>query len=211
MPHLILLGDSTLDNAAYVRNGEPAVIEQLRRALPADWRATLLALDGSTTRDIPRRLEQLPADASHLLVSVGGNDALEQAGVLTQATSTIAEALLGLAVIRTQFQHSYDRMLQTLRACNLPLVLCTVYDPQEADPQLQTVEATALMLFNDHISRAAIVAGLPLIDLRLVCNAPEDYANPIEPSVIGGAKIAAAIARAVTQHDFAQKQTTVYT
>jgi hypothetical protein len=36
-----------------------------------------------------------------------------------------------------------------------------------------------------------------VIELRLVCSEPEDYANPIEPSVQGGAKIARAIARAV--------------
>jgi hypothetical protein len=66
------------------------------------------------------------------------------------------------------------------------------------------------MVFNDHIIRAATRAGLPLIDLRLICTTPEDYANPIEPSAIGGEKIAAAIARAVTQHPFTQQQTVVY-
>jgi hypothetical protein len=34
-----------------------------------------------------------------------------------------------------------------------------------------------------------------LIDLRLVCDSDDDFANPIEPSVRGGAKIAGAIAR----------------
>jgi hypothetical protein len=31
--------------------------------------------------------------------------------------------------------------------------------------------------------------------LRLICNRDEDFANPIEPSALGGHKIAAAIAR----------------
>jgi len=31
------------------------------------------------------------------------------------------------------------------------------------------------------------------VDLRLVCTEPSDYANPIEPSGSGGAKIARAI------------------
>ena len=35
---------------------------------------------------------------------------------------------------------------------------------------------------------------MPLIDLRLICDENEDYANAIEPSVHGGEKIAAAIA-----------------
>ena len=40
-------------------------------------------------------------------------------------------------------------------------------------------------------------AGLPLTDLRVICDEPEDYANPIEPSVQGGAKIARAIVEVV--------------
>ena len=51
----------------------------------------------------------------------------------------------------------------------------------------------ALALFNDHITRAAFARGVALVDLRLVCT-DADYANPIEPSVVGGAKIARAIA-----------------
>ena len=39
---------------------------------------------------------------------------------------------------------------------------------------------------------------LTVLDLRTVCNSPEDYANPIEPSSTGGAKIAEAIIQAVT-------------
>ncbi|WP_167858623.1 hypothetical protein [Methylobacterium nonmethylotrophicum] len=33
-----------------------------------------------------------------------------------------------------------------------------------------------------------------LLDLRVVCGADADFANPIEPSVQGGEKIAAAVA-----------------
>jgi hypothetical protein len=75
VPHVVLLGDSIFDNAAYVAD-RPAVIDHLRRALPADWRATLLAVDGDTTNMVAVRLPGLPADATHLIVSVGGNDAL---------------------------------------------------------------------------------------------------------------------------------------
>jgi hypothetical protein len=39
----------------------------------------------------------------------------------------------------------------------------------------------------------AFDSRLPVIDLRLVCTEPADYANPIEPSSRGGEKIARAI------------------
>jgi hypothetical protein len=211
MSHIILLGDSILDNAAYVRAGDPAVINQVRPRLPDGWHATLLAVDGSTTDDVAHQLTQVPADASHLVVSVGGNDALQHSFVLNERTQTVATAMLTLAEIRAHFAQQYAQMLQAVLRHNLPTVLCTVYDPCESDPTLQQVEATALTVFNDFITRAAIQAGLPLIDLRLVCTVPEDYANPIEPSAAGGAKIAAAIVRAVTQHTFTTQQTVVYT
>lgn len=57
----------------------------------------------------------------------------------------------------------------------------------------------ASVFFNDAILRAAFEQGAAVIDLRLVCSEPEDYATPIEPSVRGGEKIARAIAGAVLQ------------
>lgn len=39
IPHLVLLGDSIFDNAAYVPDGTP-VIQHLRQIIPADWQAT---------------------------------------------------------------------------------------------------------------------------------------------------------------------------
>ena len=63
---------------------------------------------------------------------------------------------------------------------------------------------TGLMLFNDVILRVAFERALAVIDLRLVCNEPADYANPIEPSGRGGQKIARAIARSLGLMDAAR-------
>src|SRR5687767_239110 len=68
MPHVVLLGDSIFDNAAYIDGGQD-VITQLRGKLPAGWRATLGAVDGSVMADIGRQLDRLPSDATHLVVS----------------------------------------------------------------------------------------------------------------------------------------------
>ena len=59
--------------------------------------------------------------------------------------------------------------------------------------------------------REAAMRGVPLIDLRAVCDDDADFATPIEPSVQGGGKIAAAIAAVVTQHDFAGARCTIFT
>src|SRR5436190_15785975 len=92
MPHIVLLGDSIFDNAAYVAGG-PDVVHQLREILANGWRATLNARDGAVIADLPQQLTTLPGDATHLIVSVGGNDALGESGLLDRKLSSMAEAL----------------------------------------------------------------------------------------------------------------------
>jgi GDSL-like Lipase/Acylhydrolase family len=199
MKHIVLLGDSVFDNAAYVAGG-PDVIEQLRERLPAGWRATLRAVGGSVTSSVERQLDQLPRGASHLVISVGGNDALRQAGVLDESARSIADALDRLAGIRNQFARDYAAMLNGVLGRGLPTAVCTIYNPRFPDPRRRRLAATGLTVFNDCITREAFARGLSLIDLRLICDRDEDFANPIEPSVRRGAKIAAAIAALVTDH-----------
>src|SRR3954469_14402874 len=69
---VVLLGDSIFDNKAYVGSG-PDVVAQLRASLPRGWQASLAAVDGAVTGDIARQLGRVPGDASHLVVSIGGN------------------------------------------------------------------------------------------------------------------------------------------
>lgn len=52
--------------------------------------------------------------------------------------------------------------------------------------------------------------NLPVIDLRLVCCDPADYANAIEPSSFGGEKITDNIVKIVADHDFS-KPASIYT
>jgi hypothetical protein len=199
--HVVLLGDSIFDNDRYVPGG-PSVIEHLRRNLPGGWRATLLARDGAGTAEVARQLERLPADATHLVVSVGGNDALEHGGLLLREPATSsAEVLSHMADIHEQFRGDYRRMLHDVLGHGRPTLVCTIYD---AIPELGRVEATGLCLFNDVILREAFRARVPVLDLRLLCTEATDYArsSPIEPSVAGGGKIARAVRRVVTGYDF---------
>jgi hypothetical protein len=209
MGHLVLLGDSVFDNAAYIGGG-PAVIDQVRQHLPEGWRATLLAVDGSTTPDVDRQLERMPADASHLVLSVGGNDALGEIGVLQNRVRSIGEALGTLADIQGRFVREYIRLLRAITALGRSTVVCTIYNPRYAEPNLQRIAMTALALFNDVILRTALATGTPVLELRSICTADEDYANPIEPSTIGGEKLARAICDVATRHDFARRQTVLF-
>lgn len=208
MGHVILLGDSIFDNAQYVP-GRPAVIAQLRQAVPNDWRATLLAVDGHMTGDVEAQVKKLPADATHLIVSAGGNDALAQSAILNAGARTVGEALGHIARLRGQFRETYRTMLRVLEAIGKPTVVCTIYD---SVPGLEPAQQAALAGFNEVILREACRARLPIIDLRLLCDQPADYSqvSPIEPSEAGGAKIARVIAEVATAHDFCRRQCTLY-
>jgi hypothetical protein len=208
MGHVVLLGDSIFDNARYVPD-RPPVIEQLRQRLPAGWRASLLAVDGHTTADVPGQLARLPPDATHLVVSAGGNDALGESSVLNDAADTVGEALGILQDVRARFRATYRSMLQALRAAGKPAAVCTIYD---TIPGLGPAEQAALAGFNEIILREAFGASLPVLDLRLVCNQLSDYSHvsSIEPSMTGGAKIARVITEVVTAHDFSSSRSVVY-
>ena len=200
MPHVVLLGDSIFDNGAYVAGG-PDVVQQLRPLLPSGWSATLCAVDGATTEDVPRQVPNVPPDATHLVLSVGGNDALGHVGILERPARSVAEVLAMLDELASGFDRGYRAAVKAVQARALPLTLCTIYDGNFPDPVMQRLARTALTVFNDVIVRVAVEKELDLIDLRRVCRDPADYANPIEPSVRGGAAIARAIVRALTEPD----------
>ncbi len=210
MKHVVLLGDSILDNAAYT-DGGPDVAAQLHRLMAADDCVTLLATDGDMTVDIARQLKHLPPDATHLVISVGGNDALMNSDFLMEEAGSVAEVLLKSRAIADAFGLAHAEVMKLLEKTGLPLIVCTIYDANFADARTGQLVATGLALFNESITRNAVEFGAPLIDLRLVCGECADYANEIEPSVRGGGKIARAIWRALEQHDWKSKRTTIYT
>ena len=203
------MGDSIFDNAAYVGWRAPDVIRQVRQRLPHGSKATLKAVDGSMVQDVRGQLRRLPSDATHLIVSAGGNDALSSSDVLYAPVRSTAEALSGLADITDEFERGYQHMLAEVLAYGLPTAICTVYYPRFPDAFLQKISVAGLAVFNDCIIRAAITHGIPLLDLRFTCAEEGDYANPIEPSARGGEKIAESIARLV-EHGFAGGRTVVF-
>jgi GDSL-like lipase/acylhydrolase family protein len=200
VPRVVLLGDSIFDNGAYTGGG-PDVVTQLRPLLPPGWQATLLAVDGARADDVIPQLDLLPGDASHLVLSAGGNDALAHGDLLDGPAASAAQLLGFLADAAGAFERRYRRLIDRLALRGLPLTLCTIYNGNFPDAEFQRVAATALCVFNDVILRVGFERRLTILDLRLVCSEPADYANPIEPSSRGGAKIAQAIVRSIAAAD----------
>jgi hypothetical protein len=209
MSHVVLLGDSIFDNQAYV-GGEPDVISHLSQMLPTDWQATLKAVDGSVIANVSRQLREIPDEATHLVISGGGNDAILNADVLEMRVNSSAEFLSILANRAGDFEYHYRKMLKDVLSRELPTMVCTIYYPNFSNSFIQKIAVAALSVFNDAIIRQAASFGIPLLDLRLVCNEKSDYANEIEPSSAGGRKIAAKILEVVRNHDFSVCKTSIY-
>jgi hypothetical protein len=214
MPHLVLLGDSIFDNALYTSGG-PDVVSQVRSLLPSGWGASLLAVDGSTAVNIADQMRHLPGDSTHLVLSVGGNNALTEASRLGisffgMAGEAISKSLDSLANISDDFETQYRAAVDVCLLSGLPLGVCTIYNGCFPDKSYQRIASMALAIFNDVILRVAVERGLSVIDLRFICTTPTDYANPIEPSSIGGAKIAKAIVALVTGREDQTYRTRIF-
>jgi len=194
MPHHIaLLGDSVFDNRAYTGR-EPDVVGHLRKILPNPWRASLCAVDGSTTADLEAQLPGVPSDASHVVISLGGNDVLRNSDLLVQPVRSMTGALALFVERVARFETAYRAAIEGALALGRQTTVCTIYNG-DLDREQASLARVALTAFNDVILRAAFEHQLAVIDLRLICNEAADYTNQIEPSGRGGRKIAEAVAR----------------
>ncbi|MEM1438209.1 MAG: SGNH/GDSL hydrolase family protein [Pseudomonadota bacterium] len=195
MMHIVLLGDSIFDNGAYVPDGPP-VRDQLASVMPGDASVTLLAVDGDLSTHVPGQLRELPKDATHLVVSCGGNDALGFLPEFIKPVSTIADAMVRFGELRGVFRERYRGMLDAVTSQGLPVFACSVY---EQVPNIGGAERAALSMFNEIIFQECQGRVNGIIDLRVICGDAEDYSevSPIEPSERGGKKIVQAIRAAV--------------
>ena len=193
MNRIVLVGDSVLDNGAYIGGG-PDIQQQLAEELGSGSEVQLLAVDGAVTDDVLYQINAIPSNVAHIFLSAGGNDALDHLDVLGQQVRSVAEALVVLGHTVEDFRERYRKLLTALAQWRRPLSVCTIYDPQFENSELNESASVALRLFNDAIAQEASMRGASVIDLRLIFTEPTDYANSIEPSARGGAKLAAAMA-----------------
>lgn len=207
--HVVLLGDSVFDNAAYT-SGAPDVITHLRGILPPAWQATLLAMDGATTAGLSDQLAKVPVTASHLVISVGGNDALQHFDLLSLRVASSSQALAACAGRIAPFEAAYRLALMQATRVRRPMTVCTIYNGALDEPEAEPARM-AVALFDDAILRTAAELRVDVLELRSVCTERGDYANPIEPSGRGGRKIATAIAKAIGAVTAANPPTRVWT
>src|SRR5262245_439703 len=113
--HVALLGDSIFDNRAYT-GGEPDVAAHLRELLASRWKVTLCAVDGSTTTDLGPQLDSVREHVTHVVLSVGGNDAMLNADLLDFPVRSTAQALELFRDRLVDFETNYVNALEAVLA-----------------------------------------------------------------------------------------------
>lgn len=194
---ILLLGDSIIDNAPYVKFGEPDVTEQLRRLLP-DAEILRRAVDGSVTADVIKHQSDKLNATDYIVLSSGGNDALSNIEILDNTQKMTSRQMLNvLWNIRTSFSAKYRSLLQKLAGEQRKLLVLTIYNPAFASNGMEMEDQLAaeagLSVFNDVIQQEALKYNCDILDIRPLFSDPADYANPIEPSMKGGEKISLSI------------------
>jgi lysophospholipase L1-like esterase len=233
---LALLGDSTFDNGNWVAPGAPALIDQVRILLGCGEAgdetdsnaAILLARDGALVAALDSQAKDVPLDTTHVVVSVGGNDALSAVKLLSPQqkrsgeTGSETDVVGSLWRFSRLFEREFEEQVESVRdilrrRCgpNAPkIIVCSVYNPCFAPFEVTTVSqaaanAGAALIF-DAVLRVCTRAELPLLDWRRVMTDVADFANPIEPSSVGGLKMAREIVTVALQHPFESHMSVVY-
>jgi hypothetical protein len=170
---------------------------------------TLAAIDGSTTSTLAAQVSKVPSSVTHLAIAIGGNDALSNRDLLDTRVKSSAETLTLFAERIERFETSYRAAIANVANLRKPVIVCTIYNGR-LEPAEARLARVALMMFNDAVLRVAFDLALTVVDLRAVCNEPDDYANPIEPSTRGGGKIASALAAVLGFSDGRPRLSHVY-
>ena len=199
MTSITLLGDSIIDNKTYVQQQEYSVLEHLQNISKNEF--LQLAYDGDTTVNVlERQLQsQEVAKSSHLVLSIGGNDLLQN--ILFLHDGPIENINKALSDVHKQIlkplEQRFETIVEKLSSHRANLLLCTVYegDLGRTDEFRDVLDSSKIMVssFNDTVYKTASKYNADVLELRHIFASPEDYANPIEPSHVGGERLAQAI------------------
>ena len=189
-----LLGDSIIDNKIYVGPHELSVTEHLHNL--CDDVINSIAVDGHTTKDVIHdQLDLLPQYSTHQVLSIGGNDLLQNMYFLKNREKLTTNEVFEQAVgIMAPIKRRYQTIVEKLSLQDSNILLCTVYEGNLLnDPLLYDIALSSkamVSMLNDIVYSTANTYNAQVLELRTIFTTPKDYANPIEPSHIGGSKFA---------------------
>lgn len=202
--HIVLLGDSTLDNGRYLNYacGELSVERQLcLRCSERSWDMTALAQDGSLLEDVlVRQIPLIPSHATHIVFSASGNDLLSLLNEMVAANFSLGSMYSAIVEGLKKVAERYQAVLQALQSLGCHLACCTVYRPNFSHLFFKSLAMLSLGLHNSRIQQISTDLDCSLIDLANLFDCHEDFANPLELSTRGGAKVVENVTAFVLDH-----------
>lgn len=181
--HVILIGDSVLNNSAYVTKSK-SVPERLKSKMSAG-NFLNVAQDGATITDLYAQLDKIPLELNDsntfVFISAGGNDILNKKIKLNDAklTKLFDDYMNFLKALRVKLGSAKINVL------NLYLPSGSQYESYNL-----TVDKWNTML-EEHSSTVGETYNV--VDIHSSLVGAEDFVYNIEPSEVGSAKIADAI------------------
>ncbi len=223
MNKVALLGDSIIDNKTYVEDGEYSVLEHLESL--SDLEFSQIAVDGDTTAEVlGNQLDHLEEDSDFIVLSIGGNDLLGHLHLLVDEINkhTFSRNLEIMNSFVEPIRARYEAIVERLIMKQGKVLLCTVYNGDfergsgyetlEINQQftstfgdmfegVQEAAGVIARVFNDIVYSTGNKFGVEVLELREIFTGSADYANPIEPSHIGGEKFAKKILEWISSHE----------
>jgi len=205
--HVVLLGDALLDAYRTIDKTPGKFENEILPGTRDEWKLSVIS-----TAEIAREgpAHPLPKDATHAMIFIEGNDAIERSGLLDRRPDAYGQTLEQLSLAADEFERTLERLIQVAQAARLEIMVCTMFPPSYKDPVRQRTACAALAVFNDRVTKSAAAARASLIDLRLACNEPSDYDRPTLLSKSGVQKVANVIRFAMYELDVGARRTEVF-
>jgi hypothetical protein len=205
--HVVLLGDALLEAYHSIDKTPGRFEDALLPGTRDQWKISVISA-AQIERAGPSLA--LPNDATHALIFIEGNHAIEESGLLDVRPGAFRQTLEQLSLAADEFERTLDRLLHAAQAARLVIMVCTMCAPNYKDPARQRAACAALAVFNDRVTKRAAEARVSLIDLRLTCNEPEDYDKPTQLSQSGLQKAANVIRFAMLELDAGARRSEVF-
>lgn len=205
--HVVLLGDTLLDAYRSIDKSPGKFEEAILPGTHDQWKLSVVSA---------ARIERagassvLPRDATHAMIFIEGNHAIEQSGLLDAGPDSFGRTLERLSIAADEFEATLNRLIHAAQAARLTIMVCTMFAPNYKNPARQRAAYAALAVFNDRVTKRAAEAGVALIDLRLTCNEPGDYDQPTLLSQAGVQKVANVIRYAMLELDAGTRRSEVF-
>ena len=205
--HVVLLGDVLLDAYGSIDKTPGKFEDALLPGTRNQWKISVVSL-----AEVERAGASLvlPSDATHAVIFIEGNQAIERSGLLETRGDAYGRTLEQLALAADEFERTLARLIHVAQAARLVIMVCTMFEPNYKDPARQRSACAVLAVFNDRVTKRTAAARASLIDLRLVCDEPDDYDKPTQLSQSGLQKAANVIRFAMFELDAGARRSEVF-